>query len=290
MSMSIIRNSIVFLAVGVILFVMTINTYIYFYQDKLIFKKQKINPSYQTHLKLNYNIVSIDTSDGLKHTCWFIKRDKDKGDNTRKPVLLYFSGNGGYLESSADIFEEILKYLDVYIFSCSNRGCGAHYNEAPSEVMAYSDGQIYLDYLRNKFYDNIIIFGNSMGCATALEIAVNNQQVKGVIIQNPFTSVKSISKIREPILSFFIINYNYLLNTSMNNEEKVKKLDLPILINISEKDDIVPPEHGEKLFKLCPSQEKFIAKYPEGTHEFITFNVQEQYYNTMSSFIDKCLA
>lgn len=243
--------------------------------------KKDIDPIYNKPLGDNYEEIMITTEDGHKNKCWFIKTQ----DYENKPVILYFLGNGSYVEKNVEIFNLMVGRVDVSIFSCSHRGTGDN-TLSPSEASFYSDAQTYLNYLKMKNMKNIFLFGTSMGCAVAIETALNNSNsVAGLIVQNPFLSMKKMAKLAKPFLFFIILSYDLLIRTKMDNEEKIKKNRVPVLFNISEKDKIVPPDHGKKLYEICPSQ-KFIYTAKDGEHNNILVNDDGSYHRSMKIFIE----
>ncbi|CXI25212.1 BEM46-like protein, putative [Plasmodium berghei] len=277
----VLKQVIISIIVAVIASIALINTYIYFSQDNLIFVKKDIDPIYNKPLGDNYEEVMIKTEDGHQNKCWFIKAK----DYESKPVILYFLGNGSYVEKNVNIFNLMVGRVDVSIFSCSNRGTGDN-TLSPSEAAFYKDAQSYLNYLKMKNMKNIFLFGTSMGCAVAIETAMNNpNSISGLIVQNPFLSMKEMAKLAKPFLFFIILSYDLIIRTKMNNEEKIKKNRVPILFNISEKDKIVPPEHGKKLHEICPSK-KFIYTAKDGEHNDILVNDDGSYHRSMKIFIE----
>ncbi|SBS94770.1 BEM46-like protein, putative (PBLP) [Plasmodium malariae] len=128
----------------------------YLYQDDLIFTKQKLDPTVAQIPGRNYEEVHIKTEDGYIHKCWYVKAK----DHENKPVILYFPGNGGYLEKYVETFDHITSRVDANIFSCSNRGCGTN-EETPSEEYFYKDANAYLKHLKKNKMNKIFIFGSS---------------------------------------------------------------------------------------------------------------------------------
>ncbi|SBS98131.1 BEM46-like protein, putative, partial [Plasmodium malariae] len=79
----------------------------YLVQDDIIFAKDKYDPA-----------VAQKPGNPSTAFFWYVKAP----DHEKKPILLYFLGNGGYLELYVDLFDRIVDKVDVNIFSCTNRG------------------------------------------------------------------------------------------------------------------------------------------------------------------------
>ncbi|VTZ68083.1 BEM46-like protein, putative [Plasmodium chabaudi chabaudi] len=281
----VLKKLIISIVVAIIAVLVVINTTIYFIQDSLIFVKIKADPQYIKPLGPNYEEIMMPTEDNQKLRCWFIKTE----DYKNKPVILYFLGNGSYLEKNVEIYNLIVGRVDVSVFSCSNRGSGDN-DLSPSEALFYKDGQAYINYLTSINMKHIFVLGTSMGGAVAIETAKNNvNHISGLIVQNSFLSMKEMAKLAQPFLFFFIISYDLLIRTKMNNEQKIKENRVPALFNISEKDKIVPPSHGKKLYELCPSQ-KFIYTAKDGEHVDILVNDDGSYHRSMKIFIEAAIS
>ncbi|CAA9986900.1 conserved Plasmodium protein, unknown function [Plasmodium knowlesi strain H] len=272
--------------VTVLLLVLVLNGYIYFNQDNLIFAKEKINTKKVRPYGSHFEDVYLDMDDGSKFKCWFVKTK----DHEKKPVFLYYLGKGGYIEKYVKLFDMIVQRVDVSIFSCSNRGCGTN-EGTPSEEQLYKDALVSFNYLKGKNTKQLFIFGNSMGGAVALETASRHQKdIYGVILENTFLSMKKISEETHPFLNFFLISFDTLIRTKMDNMEKIKKIHIPLLINISEQDEVVPPEHSKILFELSPSKHKFKYLSKKGTHNNIIKVDDGSYHASLKKFVQTAIS
>ncbi|VEV55744.1 BEM46-like protein, putative [Plasmodium vinckei vinckei] len=281
----VLKKVIISVVVAIIAFLVILNMTIYFTQDSFIYARGKADPQDIKPLAPNYEEIMMPTKDNQKLRCWFVKTDNYQN----KPVILHFLGNGGYLEKSAKVYDMMVERVDVSVFSCSNRGTGDNDLYA-SEALYYQDAQTYLDYLRSRNMKYIFVFGTSMGGAVAIETVKNNyEHVSGLIVQNSFLSMKKMAKLAQPFLFFFLFSYDLMIRTKMNNEEKIKENRVPALFNISEKDKIVPPSHGMRLYELCPSQ-KFIYTAKDGEHADIFVNDDGSYHRSIKIFIETVIS
>ncbi|SBT87472.1 BEM46-like protein, putative [Plasmodium malariae] len=257
----------------------------YLVQDDIIFAKDKYDPAVAQKPGNNYEEVLVKTEDGYTHQCWYVKAP----DHEKKPILLYFLGNGGYLELYVDLFDRIVDKVDVNIFSCTNRGCGTN-DEEPSEEYFYKDANVYLNYLKQDKSRKIIVFGSSMGAAVAIEAALKNQKdIYGLIVQNTFLSMKKMAREKKPFLYFFLVCYDFLIRTKMDNEKKIKKIRSPVLFTISAKDETISPRHTQTLYETCPSKHKYLFISKDGTHNNIIISDHGEYFNSLKEFIETAI-
>ncbi|SOV13700.1 conserved Plasmodium protein, unknown function [Plasmodium sp. gorilla clade G2] len=270
-----------------VLFVCALNSYIYLKQDSFIFSNEFPTVEEKNQiLGENYEIVTLTTKDNHKFTCWYIKTK----DSENKPIMLYFQGNGGYLEKYMNLFNLIIDRVDVNIFSCSNRGCGSNIAK-PSEEYLYKDASVYIEYVKTKNPKHLFIFGSSMGAAVAIDTALKqNDNISGLIVQNAFTSLKNLSKYSHPFLHFFLFDYDMIIRSKMDNESKIKNITVPTLFTLSEMDEKVPTTHTRTLFQLCASTKKQLYLSKGGTHPDILKNDDGSYHKTMKKFIEDAIA
>ncbi|GAB65213.1 hypothetical protein PCYB_052310 [Plasmodium cynomolgi strain B] len=173
--------------------------------------------------------------------------------------------------------------------SRNERACGTN-EGTPSEEQFYKDALVPLNYLKQKHTKQLFIFGNSMGGAVALETASRHQKdIYGVIVENPFLSIKKMSEQNYPFLNFFLLSFEILIRSKMDNTEKIKRIHVPLLINTSERDEMVPPEHSRILFELCPSKYKFRYISKKGTHNNIIKVDDGSYHASLKKFVQTAI-
>lgn len=143
-----------------------------------------------------------------------------------------------------------------------------------------------MDYILNKKDvnpNNIFIFGRSLGGAVAISLSSKNQKtIRGLIVENSFTSIDDMIDIVIPTLKHF----KFLSRNKWNNMEKIQNfVDLPILFISGQADELIPPRQMKMLYEKCPSKKKDMKLYPFGTHNE-TWN-QPSYYESLAHFVKK---
>jgi fermentation-respiration switch protein FrsA (DUF1100 family) len=139
----------------------------------------------------------------------------------------------------------------VFIFDY--RGYGKSQG-APSESGLYLDAKAAYDYLageRGVSKDAVILYGESIGGIVAIDLA-QNKEIKALITEEAFTSVKDMSAMAYPFLPYFIFSSRF------NALSKIKNVTCPKLVIHSVDDEIVPFPLGEKLFDAAPPPKKFL--------------------------------
>ena len=187
--------------------------------------------------QLNYKDIYFNSDDGKRLHGWFFPL------NGEYPVILFCHGNAGNISHRLDNVRLLLeRKLQVFIFDY--RGYGES-SGSLSENGVYRDGQAAYDYLVHKEHvtpEKIVLFGRSLGAAVAIDVALN-REVRSIIIESAFLSVKDMAK------TMFLFNlFSFIIPPHYNNLEKIEHIDVPKLIIHGEEDEIIPFYMGRKLY------------------------------------------
>ena len=196
--------------------------------------------------------VVLDTSDGEKVIAWHLP---PRGD---KPVVLYFHGNGGALVHRADRFRA-LTGDGTGLVALSYRGYGGS-TGSPTEPGLIADAAAAYDFAVARYpAQRIVLFGESLGSGVAVALAAE-RKVGGVILQAPFTSAVDIGAAAYPFLPVRL-----LMKDQFRSDERIGKVQVPILILHGAFDRVVPPAFGERLYGLA-NEPKRLVRFPRGEH------------------------
>jgi uncharacterized protein len=194
---------------------------------------------------LEYEDVAIQTADGERLHAWWVQ-------TPAPPIghILLCHGNGGNV---GDRVEQIALLVaagfDVLAFDY--RGYGRS-SGRPSEEGTYRDARAARDVLlRQPAVDAARVFylGESLGAAVALELA-HAHPPAGLILQSPFTSIRDMARLHYPLIPRALVPDAY------PSLRLIGALDGPLLVLHGERDEIVPPLHGEALYDAatCPKR------------------------------------
>ena len=240
---------------------------IYFSQRSLMYHPSTNN--FLDENKLNHKIEKIKISSDNELKAWYFKK------NENFKTLLFFHGNAGSLENRIYKLNYLSKLKLNYIIVAYRGFSGNKGN--PTEEGLYKDARAakYWLNLNNICDQNIIIYGESLGTAVAIDLA-KDHKFAGIILESPFTSMLELSRKYYPWAPSKL-----LLKDKYETDKKIKKIFSPILILHGKKDKIVPFEMGEELFKKAnnPKYNYFI----ENDGHMIEFN--EDLINSISGFI-----
>ncbi len=136
--------------------------------------------------------------------------------------------------------------MDVNFLIIAWRGFSGNKGK-PSEEGLYTDGASAINWLKEKGLkeEDIIIYGESLGTGIATEIT-QNKNFAGLILETPFTSMIEAAKNFYPYIPVGLI-----LKDKYENNEKIKNINIPVLVMHGEADQIVPFWMGKKIFNLA---------------------------------------
>ena len=257
---------VIFIASSIVFYTKIENFYVFFPQSSF-----NITPG---DLHLNYKEVSFYSQDKEKLHGWFFPT------NMGEPVIVISHGNACNISHMLEYASLLIeKNLQVFLFDYRGYGKSAG---TPSEKGIYMDAQAAYDYLINEekiLPDNIVLFGQSIGAATAIDVAIKNH-VRSIIIDGAFTSTKEMSK------KIFPMNLiSFLLPSNYNNLEKIGHITVPKLIIHGEDDEIVPFSMGKRLFEASRDPKYFYTIKGAGHND--TFVVGgEKYFQDLAYFIN----
>ena len=199
--------------------------------------------------------VWMTAADGVRLHGWYCTPQQDEAAQSSPSAsgmtLLWFHGNAGNLTHRYPVIERLLEQR-ISVFIIDYRGYGRS-EGSPSEEGLYTDARAAWDYLANERkvpHANIILFGDSLGGAVAIELATKVNPA-GLIVQSSFTSIKEMAAQVMPFLPTFI------LRTKMDSINKIGRVGCPKLFIHSPADEMVPYRLGRQLFDAASPPKEF---------------------------------
>ena len=199
------------------------------------------------------------------------------------PVLLYLHGNGsniGDLIGRASRFHR----LGLAVLLIDYRGYGNSNGPFPNETRVYEDAEaawFYLTQTRQLAPTQIIVYGQSLGGAIAIELAIRHP-VAGVIVESTFTSMKAMVDWAIPYQLFPI---NWILTQHFDSLSKIRSLHTPILLIHGTADQTVPVQMSRALFQAAP-QPKQLLLIPEAGHDNVASLDETRYLQVVREFVN----
>ena len=218
---------------------------VYLAQDSLIFYRQPLPDARRAEITRRFpaaSEVAIHAADGTKLHGWLVK---PRGVE-RAPLVLYYGGNAEEVSHMLEAIGEPgrgdtpgMAWLLV-----NYRGYGAS-EGAPSQVSLVSDALAQYDYaasLPGVDTQRLFVFGRSLGSGVAVQLAAH-RPVRGVILVSPYDSLAAVAK-----RYYWYLPVDWMLKHRFDSIGVAPQMKQPLLCLIAERDDVIPPEHAERLF------------------------------------------
>ena len=193
---------------------------------------------------MEYEDVYIKTKDGIKLHAWLVKA------NTNMKLcrtLIFFHGNAGNIGSRLPNIDILVKTLNCNVLILAYRGYG-HSEGKPSEEGLKLDAEATLEYALNRpdiDTSRLFVFGRSLGGAVAAQLAMNKGAfLKGIILENTFTSISDMVDQLMPLVAIF---KRFIQKIFYPTIDRIGKISCPILFIRGMKDEIVPCDHTKRL-------------------------------------------
>ena len=150
---------------------------------------------------------------------------------------MFLHENAGNIGLRLDWFEGVYKHLKVNIVAVAYRGFSRSEGK-PNQEGILIDTEAILEYVKTEeriSNESVFLLGRSLGGAVATHTYAKMAQagekwIKGVILENTFTSVEKIADNVFPFLKAIPNIKKRMLRLDWNSEDKIKHLDCPLLI------------------------------------------------------------
>ena len=243
--------------------------------NRLVFQPSTIMEVAATDVKRPHEDVFFTAADGVRLNGWFFPANT----NSTGLVILLCHGNAGNLSHRLELVEVLLR-AGASVFAFDYRGYGRSSGK-PTEKGVCLDAEAAWEWLvkaRGCEPGKIIALGESLGGGVVCELATR-RPLGGIVLQSTFTSVPDVAAQLMPWLPM-----RFLLTTRFNNQDKLKRLQMPVLILHGRKDTIIPFQHGEKNYAAANTRSKYFTEL-DGDHNDAVMLSAEKYKRAVASFL-----
>ncbi len=254
---------------AVALIYLLICVFVYFRQEKLIFKPTQLPANHQFKFKNKFEELFIKSSDGKLLNGLLFKIEQPKG------LIFYLHGNIGSLDSWGEVPKNYIN-LGYDIFIYDYRSYGKSEGQIKSQQQLFDDNQILYNEMKKIYSENsITILGHSLGSGMAAKLASENQP-KSLILITPYYSMSNMVKSLYPYLPVFLLKYK------LETYKFLKKCKMPVIIFHGDKDDLVPYDHSVRLMDVLKSDDRLITLKNQDHYRI---NDSEDYRNALKEVL-----
>jgi fermentation-respiration switch protein FrsA (DUF1100 family) len=196
--------------------------------------------------------VSLTTADDVRITAVHLVNER------AEYTILYSHGNAEDLGLIAPSLAR-LRELGFTVFAYDYRGYGTSRGR-PSERGAYKDIDAAYDHLTRVLgvpSNRIIAYGRSVGSGPAVDLAAR-RPLAGLVVESAFVTAFRVLT-RVPLLPV----------DKFRNIDKIGKVSCPVLVMHGAQDDIIPIDHGRRLFKAAREPKRALWVEEAGHNDFL---------------------
>lgn len=188
------------------------------------------------------------------------------------PAILYLHGVRWNLTGQLFRIQQ-LRALGFSVLAIDYRGFGKSLGELPSEASVYEDARIAWERLQVLQPDPALrlIYGHSLGGAVAVDLAAqlgresaqdaNAVSARGLVIESTFTSLGDVAT----AMADTSLPVRWLLSQKFDSIDKIRDINMPLLIVHGADDRYVPPRFSEQLFNAAREPKRLLL-VPGATH------------------------
>lgn len=202
------------------------------------------------------------------------------------PTVLHFHGNGEIV-SDYDPLAPVFHSMGASVIFAEYRGYGRSTGR-PSMSALVRDAHLVLDTVIETLAQEghtgpLVVMGRSLGSAPAIELASSrSDEMVGLIVESGFARTL-------PLLGLLGITVSLLgldRVEGVDNEDKMGRVTLPVLLLHAEGDMIVPSWHAERNMEQAASAQKRLVVIPDADHNSIMAVGGRLYWGSIAVFIE----
>ena len=245
-----------------------------FFEKRLIYFPMRAFDATPQGLGLKHEDVTLRAEDGVRLHAWYLPVEGSR------LTLLVCHGNAGNISHRLDRALLLQSRLRVESLLFDYRGYGRS-EGSPDEDGTYRDARAAYRWLvaRGVGPERIVIFGESLGSAVAMQLALE-VEARALVLESPFASVPEMARAVYPFLPLWPF-----VKTRYDNVGKASRLKMPLLVLHGDRDEVVPFAQGRRVFEAAPEPKRFFA-IPGASHNDTYYVGGEAYWRALGEFLD----
>lgn len=236
--------------------------FLYSAQEKMVFFPSALLPDQDFSFKgvvFFEEFLSLKSGENINYLVFPVENPRG--------VILYFHGNAGALDTWGYVAAELAYKTQREIWIMDYPGFGKSTgNLARNEKVLVQMGMEFVEKIRLQHPDlPLLLFGRSVGSGIAAGVATEiskkenlKNSLRGVILETPYTTLKSLAKGFYPFVPSFLINFD------LDNTQLAKSDVNDVLLIHGTEDEVIPYSHSEYLLEALGSKAQLVSI--EGGH------------------------
>jgi hypothetical protein len=246
------RSSVITAGIAVLALYLAVVGMAYVLQGRLLFVPSSQIVATPSDAGMPFDTIRVTTDDGHRLHGWWIPAPDPNGK-----TILFFHGNAGNISGRIP-FARHLRDAGFHVVLFDYSGYGES-TGSPSESALYADARAMWQWLtRSRGVDpgDILLYGRSLGGGPATWLAADRAEEApphALVLESAFTSVPDIAAHHYPFLPV-----RWLSRIQFDNQARLPRVDVPVLILHGRRDEIVPFLHGQALYEAAEEPKRFV--------------------------------
>jgi len=194
--------------------------------------------------------VRFTTQDDLTLSAWLVPTAADANGVT----VVVFSGNAGNRGDRLPL-AQALTSIGYRVLLTDYRGYGGNPGR-PTEEGLLLDARAAVNFLEGRTdvdADRLVYFGESLGAAVAIGLAVDRPPA-ALVLRSPFTSLSDVASVHYPFLPTSL-----LLWDRFPNVERLQEIDVPVLVVAGSADRVVPIAQSRSVYEAASEPKEMVV-------------------------------
>jgi len=245
---------------------------LYYLQERLLFRPQRLTPSQPFAFSEPFREVSIRFD---ANTLWSMVEFLPEHDTAARGVVLYFHGNRQNINRYAPFAKNFTSH-NYEVWMPDYPGYGQSTGELTEQAL-YDEALEVYKLARSRFQPGqIIIYGKSLGSGIAAELATK-RDCRALILETPYYSIETLLR-----RYLFMYPLGRMLKFHLPTGEYLKNVVAPVTVLHGTDDAVVPFSNAAKLRDSFKPGDRFIA-IEKGDHH--NLNGSPLFHHTLDSLL-----
>lgn len=195
-----------------------------------------------------------------------------------KGTVIVFHGNAGRA-ADRSYYVQALAPLGYRVILAEYPGYGGR-SGSPSEASLTADAKATVELAYEEYGTPIYLWGESLGCGVVAAVAAEAEvPIGGVILITPW---ESLPKLAQSIYWFFPARW--LVRDQFDNAANLAGYDGPVAVLLAEKDEVIPVQHGQRLYDALTS-DKRLWVFEGAGHNSWPIASQEDWWQEVMDYV-----
>lgn len=256
----------------ILAFYIVISIVIYYVQDYILFKPEKLPKDFQFYYDNQETIeYNLETRDGaIINGVRFLPKGESKG------VILYLKGNSKSIKGWGKFAVDFTRH-DYNVIMIDYRGFGKSTGRRSQKAIKRDLQMVYNKIKEQTSEDRIILYGRSLGSGFAAKLASMNNP-KMLILDAPYYSLTKVTARYMPFMPLSI-----LIKYPLPTYKWLKYVQCPIHIIHGTDDQLIPYKSSVKLSQVNPQLTRLHTIIGGGHKDLNNF---ESYHKMLGEIIN----